>query len=105
MSPSVKYPLTNVSSRRGAPMGRRNSLPDDTQSPIRLSLTCLPFVDGDYDRGGAYWGCSPTAGGIYRAVGERDGDEYITEVFVRAKTRADARAQIVAVVPGARFYR
>jgi hypothetical protein len=105
MSTNATYPLRNVSSQHGATMGRPNTLPDDRDSPILLSLVRLPFQDGDYDKGGAYWGFSPSAGAIYRAVGERDGDDLTTEVFVRAKTRADARAQIVGMIPGARFYR
>ena len=105
MATNATYPLRNVSSPRGAPMGRGDTLPDDRESAILLSLVRLPLEDGDYDRGGAYWGYSPSAGAIYRAVGERDGEELVTEVFVRAKTRADARAQIVGMIPGARFYR
>jgi hypothetical protein len=62
--------------------------------------------DYDYDKGGAYWGgWSPSAGGMYRAVGARDGDEFTTEIFTRARNRAEARAQIVAMLPGATFYR
>ena len=105
MTTNATYPLRKVSSQYGAPMGRRDTLPDDRESAILLSLVRLPLEDGDYDRGGAYWGYSPSAGAIYRAVGERDGEELVTEVFVRAKTRADARAQIVGMIPGARFYR
>ena len=105
MTTNATYPLRKVSSQYGAPMGRGDTLPDDRESAILLSLVRLPLEDGDYDRGGAYWGYSPSAGAIYRAVGERDGEELVTEVFVRAKTRADARAQIVGMIPGARFYR
>jgi len=50
--------LSNVSSKYGAPMGRPNTLPDDTEAPIELTLYELAWVDGDYDAGGAYWGGS-----------------------------------------------
>lgn len=44
-----------VNSRYGAPMGRSNvGGTDDT--PIVLTLRLVPFHDGDYDPGGAYWG-------------------------------------------------
>lgn len=105
MATNATHPLRNVSSQRGAPMGRQNTLPDDRASPILLALVRLPFEDGAYDKGGAYWGYSASAWAIYRAVGERAADELTTEIFVRAKTRADARAQIVGMIPGARFYR
>jgi hypothetical protein len=38
----------------GAPMGRRDIT--DDKEPRRLTIRLVPFVDGDYDRGGAYWG-------------------------------------------------
>lgn len=98
------YPLSNVSSPRGAPMGRRDILPDNPAAPVRLSLARLAMVDYDYDRGGAYWGNSPGTA-IYRAVGESDTFDDVIEVFIRAASRADAKAQILAILPGAKFYR
>ena len=41
----------NVSSRYGAPMGRRS---DSITGKVELSI--VPMFDGDYDEGGAYWG-------------------------------------------------
>jgi hypothetical protein len=43
---------TEVSSKYGAPMGR----PSDATLHGRVFLERVPFVDGDYDPGGAYWG-------------------------------------------------
>lgn len=91
-------PLSNASSSRGAQMGRPSNYPHNPNSPVRLSLERLRLVDGDYDTGGAYWG----GGGepMYRAVGEGG-----VELFVRAKSRQQAKAAINARIPGARFYR
>jgi hypothetical protein len=38
MPTNSTYPLRNVFSRYGAPMGRPNTLPDDRDSPILLAL-------------------------------------------------------------------
>lgn len=75
-------PLTEVSSARGAPMGRRDTH-GDHDAPIQLVVHHLPFVDGDYDAGGAYWGAGVP---LWRAV-EPDGD---VEFFLRAKDRWEA---------------
>jgi hypothetical protein len=86
-------------------MGRADFLPDDPNQPIRLSVVRLRFVDGDYDQGGAYWGNS---GGtyIYRAVGDSPGSvDPVVELYVRARSRLEARALIAASIPGAKFYR
>lgn len=80
MTPPFKE---NVSSRYGAPMGRR----DDTQGePTNLHLQRIRFVDGDYDEGGAYWG----GGGkpLYCAWNEE------FHVFRRADSRDAAKAAI-----------
>ena len=51
-----------VDGRRGAPMGRRsNAIAEGT----RVRLERVRFVDGDYDRGGAYWGGSVEAGPLF----------------------------------------
>lgn len=95
-------------------MGRRNTLPEDRSLPVKLRLVRLRWVDGDYDQGGAYWGCSrhypshgkgyaPAINFIYRALG--DCDEVRAEIFVRAKDRNEAKDQIRALLPAARFYR
>ncbi len=99
----------------GSQMGRRDTLPDTREGralPCKLRLVRLPWV-GDYDTGGAYWGCTRARSYtrrlgapldfIFRAVGDV-GDER-AEIFVRSPSRRDARAQILAKLPAARFYR
>lgn len=69
----------NVSSKYGAPMGRHSS----STLTGKCKLQRVPFVDGDYDPGGAYWGggrdtpplfCAWDAGGevIYLRAATRD---------------------------------
>lgn len=102
MTTNATYPLKNVSSQYGAPMGRRDTIPDDPQFPIRLSLVRLSWVDYDYDQGGAYWG-GGTGEHIYRAVG--DAEDVVAEVFVRAKSREAAKSLIRQKLPAASFLR
>lgn len=97
------YPLSNVSSPRGAPMGRCDTLPRDTQEKVLLSLVRLRWVDGDYDAGGAYWGHSREHGDMWRAVG--DASDCVVEVFVRARSRREARDAVSECLPSAVFYR
>lgn len=42
-----------VSSKYGAPMGRRDKILGD---PVQLHLQRVPLINGGYDQGGAYWG-------------------------------------------------
>lgn len=45
---------SNVSSIYGAPMGRQSN--PFAELSGRVHVRRVPFVDGDYDPGGAYWG-------------------------------------------------
>ena len=100
----MKLILENACSKYGASMGRRNRLPGDVTARIRLHLARLPLVDGDYDRGGAYWGGGPTpSGGMWAAWGEDSSVQ--VRVFVRGVDRNDARHNVLEVIPGAVFYR
>ncbi len=94
--------LPNVSSRFGAPMGRRNLLPDDIACTCRLHLVRLRWVDNDYDQGGAYWG-GPTAGTPYSAIYWAY-DEAV-QIFVRSGSRQDAKDAVRKSLPNAKFYR
>lgn len=85
-------PLSEVGSARGAPMGRRDHHADDQDAPIKLIVHHLPFVDGDYDAGGAYWGAGEP---LWRAV-EPEGD---VEFFLRAKDRWEALAIVRGEYP------
>ncbi len=100
----------------GSQMGRRSILPPDrlTIAP-KLRLVRLPFVDGAYDRWGAYWGGPAT---VWCAYGETLGvwvsnwdasnvtdDPHQLQVFVRGNTRAEAKRKVAESIPNASFYR
>ncbi len=90
---------TNADGQRictGSQMGRRNCLPEDPAQPQKLRMERLRFVDGCYDQGGAYWGAPENLWCAYN--GE-------AEVYVRAGSRAEAKAKVRTVIPNARFYR
>lgn len=91
----------NVSGRYGAPMGRSNILPNDTDEAVKLQMVKLRWV-GDYDEGGAYWG-GGSGSDIYYAKG--DATDVVVEVFVRAKNRKEAKAEVREMLPNARFHR
>jgi hypothetical protein len=67
----------------------------DRDTPVKLIVHVLPFVDGDYDEGGAYWGGAGEP--VWRAL-EPDGD---VEFFLRAKDRWEALAQVREQYPNA----
>lgn len=91
--------LPDVSSKFGAPMGRRNTLPTDHTLPCSLQLDKLEWVDGDYDEGGAYWGNNSTTN-IYWAHGDADDDTEVN-VFVRASNRRLAKMKVLSELPNA----
>lgn len=85
----------------GSQMGRRNVLPDDAKTfPAKLRMIRLPFVDGCYDKWGAYWGAPAN---IYCATG--DCEHETAFVFVRANSRDDAKSKVRESIPNAKFYR
>lgn len=86
----------------GSQMGRRDTMhPGNETEPLRLQR--VPFVDGCYDRGGAYWGAPAN---LWCAWGDEIGDDGdAVHVFVRANSRAQAKASIVAKFPDAKFIR
>ena len=75
----------NVSSRSGAPMGRREDDVAAFEDPVYLQK--VPMVDGDYDEGGAYWGSGSTP--LYCAW-DRKGHQ----VFIRAKDSFEAKKKL-----------
>lgn len=104
--PTVPPPLSDVSSHyggdmrhRGAPMGRSNTLPNNPRSPIALLVERLEWHDGDYDRGGAYWG-NTGRDWIWRATGI---DDTSVEIFVRAKCYTSAIDDLSQLLPDATF--
>ena len=74
--------FADVSSARGAPMGRQAIFdsPDATVIVFKVRM-----IDGDYDDGGAYWG-GPPSDPVFCARGEG----FLT--FTRAKNAIEARA-------------
>ena len=82
--------LSDVGSARGAPMGRSDEIHSPEQDVV-FEVERLEWVDGDYDRGGAYWG--GTKGEyIYRFEGESDAG--IETMFVRATSLTKAFDQL-----------
>lgn len=84
----------------GSMMGRRNTLPENKDEPCKLQLQRVPFVDGCYDRWGAYWG---TPANLWAVWG--DAGEVIAQVFVRANNRKEAKAKVREILTNAKFYR
>ena len=91
--------LTNVTSRFGAPMGRRGNI-TEAETPIRLHLRHCWLNSGGYDNGGAYWG-SPND--LWRAWG--DGPTEVQEMFTRAPSRELARFAVQEIFPRVTFWR
>lgn len=85
MSARARFPWQmNVSSRYGAPMGRR-SYPKELSGRLRLQRVVLR---GDYDQGGAYWGAG--GGPLWCAWNE------CAVMYLRAPTREAAMAEVRA---------
>jgi hypothetical protein len=79
-------------------MGRPSSHPGDAADVEgRFHLVNVPLNSGGYDRGGAYWGIPST---LYYYEGPEDVSGY-----VRGRTREHAKAEVLKICPGARFYR
>jgi|SRR5436190_20049161 len=94
-------PTPPVSARYGAPMGRMSRTQGDPATDSKpLSLRRIRLDSGGYDPGGAYWGLGAP---LYWAGNCGDGLD--VDMFLRARNRDDAKAQIRADYPGARFYR
>lgn len=82
-----------VSCKYGAPMGRRDTPPEDPSRPVRLRLSRIRWTDGAYDQGGAYWGSGDPIFCGYNRAGVR--------LYVRARNEVDACRLILAdLAPG-----
>lgn len=97
--------LEEVNCTYGAPMGRNDTdsdvdlLPDDAV----VYLAEVPFVDGDYDIGGVYWG----SGGVRLWVAEygptfdeQIGDDLYVRIFERAADSKQAARRMQERFPG-----
>lgn len=80
----------DVSSKYGAPMGRRNQL-DGTPDNL-LYCQKVEFEDDCYDRGGAYWG-SPSDLWCIFTDPDTTTDEYPIMVFVRGYCQEEAKCK------------
>ncbi len=96
-----KLQLSNCSNKYGAEMGRPNILPSNTNSPLKLRMEKLKWVDYDYDQGGAYWG-GGTRSSIYCAW--HDNKSNPVQIFVREASRQDAKEKVKSILPVVRFY-
>ena len=72
---------------RGAQMGRTSD-PIEKINKIGRRLRRVPMVEGDYDKGGAYWGGPPTQP-LY-CVWDPEGNV----AYFRAASREEARAKL-----------
>lgn len=92
-------------------MGRPNILPEKPDQAIKLRLQRVPFVDGDYDRWGAYWGCPANVWAYTNRVDASGGYDtkgapgQLVELFVRGNTRDQAKSAVRALLSLAKFYR
>lgn len=78
--------LPNVSTARGAPMGRHSYGIAENCERRSIRLFRVPLDSGGYDRGGAYWGLGEP---LYMAT---DGDSF--RATVRASSRFGALAKL-----------
>lgn len=88
----------------GARMGRCNLLPDDLDTPCKLSLVKLAIDSGGYDEGGAYWGHASNGARIYWAHRAPSAGLSEINVFVWAPSRTVARELVSLILPQAKFY-
>ena len=81
--------------RYGAPMGSTDMLDDSPD----LYLQRVNFIDGDYGPDGTYWGDNGTP--VWCAFNAPIAQG--TRVYVRAKTRNDAKIAVLAKMPNVNF--
>lgn len=93
--------LPEVSSARGAPMGRRDNYVPGVVG-AKFYLERMPFVDGDYDCGGAYWGSGESLW-FAKCEDPPECDEQLWK-FVRARDRESAMFVVRESYEGATFH-
>lgn len=98
-------PLTKLSCKYGAPMGRRNLFHYPYDRPLKFSLATVRLNQGGYDSGGAYWGNSNKR--LYRAYALLETEDGIeeTDYFFRAASRAEAKDHVRSIYKKATFFR
>jgi hypothetical protein len=96
---------------RGALMGRPNNIPPVILSlpSVKLHLERLKMYDGDcYDAGGCYWGSGNGTTHMYCAWGTVIAPSSLPyppcQIFVRARSRKDAKSLVRGKLKNATFY-
>ena len=84
-----------INSRYGAPMGACDFI-DDIDATLYLQR--IKFVDGDYSADGTYWGGYPSPS-LRCAFSLGQNGNLANRMFVRARTRNEAKAVIGANQP------
>lgn len=100
-------PTPDVSSRYGAPMGRKSDHLEGlivSETDTRFTLRRVPINNGGYDSGGAYWGLGEPLFWWSITITEGDAVDECSG-FMRARNRAAAKASITTIHPKARFFR
>jgi hypothetical protein len=103
----MKRKLPDVSSKYGAPMGRRDNYGISWKGaePAKFYLQRVPLDSGGYDSGGAYWGIGQP---LYWAQEYDNGTKRpadLADFFLRANSREHAKAEIRKDYPAAKFFR
>lgn len=84
---------------RGAAMGRPSIATADPLEPVKMTLQKVRLDNGGYDTNGTYFGWSRGSDVYWYANGDGTIDRTL-----RAESRKDARAQVTAEYPKARFF-
>ena len=92
--------VTNVSSRYGAPMGRRENI-TEPRYPVKFHLQRIRLNLGGYDAGGAYWGHGRDP--LYCVFS----DDPRFQFYARGQDKAEVVMELVTRYPkvGRRFLR
>lgn len=79
-------PFPKCNTQYGAPMGRYDGTIDPDLKPDQLAVA---GPAGEYDAGGAYWGCGGPEGPVWAVWHKGHGRDGV--VYVRAKSREGAK--------------
>ncbi len=90
--------LKILRSTHGASMGRCFIHAHGVER-LQFELEWVPFMDGAYDAGGAYWGAPDN---LYCAVARSDNQELV-RAFYRASSREDAKLLVLEDYPESEF--
>ncbi len=85
-------PFPKLSGRYGAPMGRAS----DTLEPVAQHKLCVSRPQGEYDSGGAYWGCGGSEGPVWAVWVRGKGRDGVAYVRAGNATSAKFRAVLAA---------